>query len=649
MTEPNPKWVDDLRKLHEQLPANDVFKEELRQKLVAEGKTLSASASVRPKTKRRMRLWGSAAAIAAIAAVILVFNLIFDSTVTHINAAALQLQLNSEKSLGRDPSVAIAIDNRAADKSITYYAIPDQGIFRQSGLSYTRIMTGNVSGLALSPDGKQLAYIDGHEIYVLQLDTLQSELVIQAPDSSILLSSVAWSPNQKRLTYVRHDPSTAIVMEKVLESGEDLYLDKGETPQYSADGKQLIYEKNTSIYTRDLSSGKETLWGDGRSPVISPDGKYILYVKTSGELNMEDVWIADLDKQTEQQITHNVAIEGWEKGEVKEGTWQPSFRVGGMSWSSDSQEVAIYQLRETNVPASDLVRYKLSTHALTAEEVVGKSIEALIYRDEAYAHSFFSYDPGYLKGTSPRQVGYSIVDKSQDEQGRWIITANIDFAYQFPFYSVQTMRFVVTDHAEEYKQKGLLTGPVYRIDDMQGIDSTTISTWGEANEEVVTVVDDQRGELLFNLKDVPKEEGWTNTEFGHLIYRNSDKQRQIWFLVKQSLSQTAEKNVKMRYRLMRYDWDQNKFHALSTIDTDAQSVMMIMDGTAQKFAIELQNPEPKYDIAILSLENSAQAPIYLSEKLEGPAYSSMNTRMWKDGKLSFFVDWNGRDTFLEYE
>jgi len=645
VTEPNPKWVDDLRKLHEQLPTNDAFKEELRQKLLAEGKTLNASA--RPRVKRRVRLWGSAAAIAAIAAVILVFNLMFDSTVPHIKAAALQLQFNSEKSLGTDPSVAIAIDNREANKPITYYAIPNQGIYRQSGLSYTRILSGNVSGLALSPDGKQLAYILGHEIHLLQLDTLKSSLVVQAPNSSIQLSSIAWSPDESRLAYVRHDPATEIVMERLIQSGEDRYVDKGESPQYLADGKQLIYEKTTQIYTRDLSSGKGTLWGPGRSPVLSPDGKYILYVKASGDLNMEDVWIADLDRQSEQQITHNVAIEGWENGEVKEGTLQPSFRVGNMSWSSDSQEIAIYQLKETNSSRSDLVRYKLTTHALTAEEVVGKSIEALIHRDEAYAHSFFSYDPGYLKGTSPRQVGYSIVDKSQDEQGRWIITANIDFAYQFPYYAVQTMRFVVTDHADEYRKEGLLTGPAFKIDDMQEVDSTTISTWGEHNEEIVTTLNDQRGELIFTLHDVPQEKGWTNTEFGHLVYRGTDKQRQIWFLVKQTPA--TEKNDRTRYRLMRYDWDQKQFHALSTIDSEGQSIMMIMDESAKKIAIELEYPGPKNDIAILSLENSDQAPVYISEQLEGPAYSGMKTRMWKNEKLDFFVEWEGRDIFLEYE
>jgi len=650
MTEPNPKWVDDLRKLHEQLPANDAFKEELRQKLIAEGKALGASGNTaRPKAKRRVRLWGSAAAIAAIAAVILVFNLIFDSTVPHIKAAALQLQFNSEKSLGTDPGVAIAIDNREPNKPITYFAIPDQGIYRQSGLTYTRIITGNVSGLALSPNSKQLAYIEGHEIYVLQLDTLQSNLVVQAPDLSILLSSVAWSPDESRLTYVRHDPSTEIVMEKVLQSGEDRYVDKGEFPNYLPDGKQLIYQFNSRIYTRDLNSGKEKLWGEGRSPVLSPDGKYILYVKETGDLNMEDVWIADLDKQTEQQITHNVAIQGWENGELKEGTMQPAFRVGSMSWSNDSQEVAIYQLRETNLPSSDLVRYKLTTHALTPEEVVSKSIEALIYRDEAYAHSFFSYDPGYLKGTSPRQVGYSIVDKSQDGQGRWVITANIDFAYQFPYYDVQTMRFVVSDHAEEYRKEGLLTGPAYKIDDMQRVDSTTISTWGEHHDEIVTTVNDQRGELIFTLNDVPQDKGWANSEFGHLVYRNTDKQRHIWFLVKQKPAPITEKHDKMRYRLMRYDWDQNQFHALSTIDSEGQSIMMIMDNSGQKLAIELEYPGPNYDIAILSLEKADQAPVYLSEQLEGPAYSSMNTRMWKNGKLEFFVEWEGRDIFLEYE
>jgi len=639
MTEIKPEWADDLRKVHEQLPVNSSFKEELRRRLIAEGDRRRPDGQAgkqlrRELTNRRrnLRMWGSAAVIAAVAAVVLLLNLLVNPAVSRVNAAELRLQLqfNSDKSLGTEPSVASAIDH---DR--TYYAIPEQGIYRQSGLSYTRLASGDIKTMALSPSGKQLAYVIGHEIFLLDLTTLKSRTVAAAPHKSILIASLAWSADESRLAYVREDPATDLVMEAELGSGKQRQLAKGTSPSYTKDGGQLLYEKHGSIYILQLDQGSEQLWREGRSPLVSPDGRYVLYVRSSGELNMEDVWIADLDGQTEQQVTHNEAVDGWVNGELKEGALQPYFRVGNMVWSRDSEEIGVYLLKESNKPSRDLVRYKLSAQELAPEEVVGKSIEALIYRDERYAHSFFSYDPGYLKGTSPRQVGYTIVDKTEDDQGRWTVTANIDYAYQDPYYSVHTLKFTLTRHEQGYM-----------IDGMQEVDSTTITTWEQGNE-IVTTVDDQRGELLFKLAEVPQDKGWTNNAFGHLVYRQTDNRKQVWFLVKQ----TETKGDKVRLRVMQYDWDSKEFHALGSIDGESQSVLMLVDESGKWAAVKVERKNAEYDIAIFSLQASDTKvkPQMLSNLLQGSAYSDINLRLWKDGKLNFFVEWEGRDVFMEYE
>jgi Tol biopolymer transport system component len=340
-----------------------------------------------------------------VATAVLLWNLLPGQTVPRVNAADLKLkmQFNTVQQLGQETSVAAAMD-----KDTTYYAVPKQGIYRQHGLTFERIVTGDVSAIALSPDGKQLAYVEEHELHIWDADTNQTKLVVEAP---VPLGELAWSHDGNRLAYVRHDPATDTVWEIQLASGEQRYLAKGSSPSYYPNGEQVLYAKQEWIYTLDLESGQEKLWGEGKSPVISPDGSYVLYVRKDGsELKLEDVWIADLDRKTEQKITRNRLMDAWENGQPKEGALQPSYWLEGLAWSTDGQSVVLYQVMETNMLSRKLVRYTLTEKEAGPEEVVGQAIEALIYRDERHAHDFFSYDPGYLKGTSPRQVGYTIVN-----------------------------------------------------------------------------------------------------------------------------------------------------------------------------------------------------------------------------------------------
>ncbi|MFD0710854.1 hypothetical protein [Paenibacillus sp. GCM10027626] len=636
MEDNNLKWVEDLQRVHNELPVDQALKEKLRGQLLAE---------IQPprKTKKnRLRLWGSITAVAATAAIILLVNFVAGPTVTHVNAAALQLQLqfNTSKMLGHDPSASAAIDG-----SVSYYAIPEQGIYRQQELSYTRLVNGNTTELALAPSGKQLAYIIENEIFVLDVASSESRLVAAAPKGTPL-SSLSWASDESKIAYTKYDAATNMVMEADLRTGEQRFLAKGIEPSYISDGKQLLYEKYGTIVKLDLETKETTNWAEGRAPRVSPDGQYVLYVRTNGDMAMEDVWIADLDRQSEQQVTHNEAIDAWENGELKEGKQQPYFHVGNMTWSRDGQQIGIYQIIETNAVSSQFVRYTLSTEALEPADVVGKSIEALIYRDERYAHSFFSYDPGYLKGTSPRQVGYSIVDQSQDEQGRWIITANVDYAYQFPFYSVSTMRFVVTKHLQG--EKGMQQER-YLIDDMQGIDSTTITTWGD--DEIVRTENDQLAEPIFKFADVPQDKGWVNDKFEHMVYREVDKQRQIWFLVQQH--EEGNENSK-RHRLLRYNWDEKTFQPLAEFARDGVSVMMIVNAAGNKAAITIEQEGKASEIAIVSWQekgagkNPTSSVVYLSELLQTAPYADLNTRLWKEDSLSFFVEWEDRDVFMEY-
>jgi len=623
MSEQNPKWVDDLRKVHERLQVDETFKAELRSTLIEEGQKYPKPRRSQDKRRGKYLAWGAAAA--AVAMVMLLWNLLPGQTVPHVNAAdlKLKLQLNTVQQLGQETSVAVAMDQDTA-----YYAVPKQGVYRQHGLKYEQIVVGDVSAIALSPDGKQLAYVEGRELHIWDADTKQTKLALEASDP---LSEPVWSHDGKRIAYTRQDPATDTVWETQLASGEQRYLAKGSSPSYYPNGEQILYAKQERIYTLDLETGTDELWGDGYSPVISPDGEYVLYLrKDGGDLNLEDAWIADLDRQTEQKITRNRPMDAWENGQPKEGELQPSYSLEGLTWSTDGQSVAMYQVKQTNTVWRQLVRYTLAEQEAKPEEVVGQVIEALIYRDERHAHEYFSYDPGYLKGTSPRQVGYTIVNTTAEADGKTMVTAKIDYSYYDPYYAVVTYRFTLSRGSDGYL-----------IDNMEQIDSIRITAWND--EFVTTTADGQRDQLIFRPDQVPVDNGWVNVGFGNIVYRESDGGRTIWFLVKQ------QQDDRYRMHLMRYNWDKGTFQSLGILDGVTQSSMMIIDEAKQWAAIDVTLGEDKYDIAVLPLTAEDSSPVYLSAKLQGlENYQTINTRLWKGSNLSFYVEWNGRDVFFDY-
>lgn len=639
MFERNPKWVEQLKQVHEQLPVNEPLKTELRRKLEQEGEELQrrvgSKKSFQRIKARRYWIWGVAAAL--VTGVVLGWGMLFEPEVPRVLAADLRLesQLNSSKNLGRDQSISTAIHG-----DITYQAIPGYGVYRQQNLSYERIIPGNVTILSISPSGNQLAYVMNEEIVVMDVTTKQTRNPVSSPSKSVQITALAWSQDESRLAYVSQEAKAKAIWEVDLASNEKHYVTKGSSPSYIPHKDQLMYENEGRIYTRDLDSGKEELWAQGRSPVLSPDGKYVMYIRTGEPMNMEDVWLADLDRTSKQQMTRNELIDGWENGEPKDGTKQPRFRLAGMSWNTNSSEVAMYQVITTNSTRYELIRFSLSSKKLKPEEVVGKAIEGLIYRDERYAHSFFSYDPGYLKGTSPRQVNYQILKTSMDSNGTATVVSTVEYSYQEPYYRVDTVKFTLTQGKQGYL-----------IDRMEELSTIHVSQWEK--EVVTTTPDEQRGEHIFNLDQLPIDDGWTNGELGSLVYRESEDGRQIWYTIMQKRKQ--EDGEQSRLRLMRYDWDKKSFHKLGVLNNMDRSSLMIIDTSRSWAAIETSQltstQSYRYDIAIIDLHREDAAPIYLSSKLNSsdPNYMNINTRMWKGSKLSFFVEWGEQDIFMTYD
>ena len=96
------------------------------------------------------------------------------------------------------------------------------------------------------------------------------------------------------------------------------------SPDFSADGKFLVYDKITSSYSRsftiwgfsnlsivasceiwlrNLETGENVLLGNGTQPSFSPDGKSIVFVRYSSDAKSCSIWTMSTDGSNMVQVT----------------------------------------------------------------------------------------------------------------------------------------------------------------------------------------------------------------------------------------------------------------------------------------------------------------------------------------------------------
>lgn len=104
-----------------------------------------------------------------------------------------------------------------------------------------RIVDGG--GFTLAPDGERIAYVEGREIFTLELtEDAEAERVASIRSSA---SSLAWSPDGSRLAFVSGRGDHAFVGVLDLEAAEVTYLDPGVandgSPVWSPDGRRIAF------------------------------------------------------------------------------------------------------------------------------------------------------------------------------------------------------------------------------------------------------------------------------------------------------------------------------------------------------------------------------------------------------------------------
>lgn len=174
---------------------------------------------------------------------------------------------------------------RAAEVKIELRGAP-----ASAGLEHKRL-TSDFEDLALSPDGKKIAFAAHGEIFAASAKdggdairvtrTLEPEF---SPD---------WAPDNRRIAYVSGRGGRDHIYLYDFASGEETAVTSGDTdesaPRFSPDGKQLAFQRGTTdIVVYDLAAKKEKLAATSvftRPPMAgrriyewSPDSRWIAFI-----------------------------------------------------------------------------------------------------------------------------------------------------------------------------------------------------------------------------------------------------------------------------------------------------------------------------------------------------------------------------------
>jgi Tol biopolymer transport system component/C-terminal processing protease CtpA/Prc len=163
-------------------------------------------------------------------------------------------------------------------------------------------LTGDFSDLALSPDGKKMAFVARGEVFAASAkDGGEAARVTR---TSARESSPVWAPDSRKLAYVSNRDGDARLFRYDFGSNAETPLTRGpgrdEAPRFSPDGKALAFVRNQrELRVLDLEAKQERLIAEGRfgdalgaeQPVFSPDGRWIA-ILAIGDRSFTNVQLA---------------------------------------------------------------------------------------------------------------------------------------------------------------------------------------------------------------------------------------------------------------------------------------------------------------------------------------------------------------------
>ena len=225
------------------------------------------------------------------------------------------------------------------------------------GLLRSRPLTSQLgleAAPALSPDGQWIAYVwtpnpaSPGQLYVRRIDGKKS-LPLRAVD--IKTHSLAWSPDSKRIAYLRSDTAGGSSIYSISRNGDgtrkevDRFTSMGESGiDWSPDGRLFAYtsvastNRPPSIYIFDKATAEKrkltsppALAGDN-DPKFSPDGRTVSFKRVQSA-GVEDIFLIPTKGGTERPLTRD------------------AHEINGQVWTRDSRSLIISSRRMGFHPA----------------------------------------------------------------------------------------------------------------------------------------------------------------------------------------------------------------------------------------------------------------------------------------------------------
>lgn len=197
-------------------------------------------------------------------------------------------------------------------------------------------LTNGFQDLALSPDGKKIAFVAHGEVFTARADSGGDAL--RATTTPAIEAQLAWAPDSRRLAYASNRDGAWHLYVNDFATGQEAQVTRGDksdaNPRWSPDGTKLAFFRDArELRVLDVAARTEKVVATGvfgRPPFLSerpiawsPDGRWIAYLSAGTKLMV------------------NAFVVPAAGGEAQQASWLPNTRASTIAWTPDGTSLIL--------------------------------------------------------------------------------------------------------------------------------------------------------------------------------------------------------------------------------------------------------------------------------------------------------------------